>query len=418
MGGQQFCAGGVVLDMRGLNRILSLDEETGLIEVEAGITWPDLIRGYMKLQHGRPFTWGVRQKQTGADRMTVGGAISSNIHGRGLKLPPFVSEIESLRLVDAQGNLRHCDRRCDPELFRLAVGGYGLFGVIVSATLRLAPRRKLQRVVQLLDVDELAEAFAQRIRDGYEYGDFQFCTAPDDERFMRLGVFSCYRPVEDDTPIPNNQLRLSKQEWERLLYLAHRDKRAAFEQFADFYLASSGQIYWSDTHQLNIYLEDYHAALDTRLGAEVPATEMITELYVPRERLPQFMQRVREDFLAHQVDLVYGTIRLIERDTETFLPWARESFACVVCNLHVDHRAPSMNAAREAFVRLIDIAIALGGSYFLTYHRYARRDQLLTCYPQFPQFLEEKRRRDPDELFASDWYRHCRSLLSGGSGVS
>ena len=62
-------------------------------------------------------------------------------------------------------------------------------------------------------------------------------------------------------------------------------------------------------------------------------------------------------------------------------------------------------------MRLIDHAIHHGGSYFLTYHRYARRDQLLTCYPEFPQVLRRKRGFDPDELFQSDWYRHCKSLV-------
>ena len=59
----------------------------------------------------------------------------------------------------------------------------------------------------------------------------------------------------------------SRRQLERLLYLAHRDKRTAFQEFSEFYLASSGQVYWNDTHQLNLYLEDYHEALDARLGA-------------------------------------------------------------------------------------------------------------------------------------------------------
>ena len=51
-----------------------------------------------------------------------------------------------------------------PELFSLAIGGYGLFGFIYSATLRLVPRRKLERVVELRAVDSLMEAFAGRIQ--------------------------------------------------------------------------------------------------------------------------------------------------------------------------------------------------------------------------------------------------------------
>ncbi len=54
---------------------------------------------------------------------------------------------------------------------------------------------------------------------------------------------------------------------------------------------------------------------------------------------------------------------------------------------------------------------ARGGSYFLTYHKYARRDQIEACHPRFASFLRRKREIDPDERFQSDWYRHHRSLF-------
>ena len=195
-----------------------------------------------------------------------------------------------------------------------------------------------------MDVEDLIATLESRIAEGYLYGDFQFATDPRDSRFLRTGVLSCYRPTGEVCPIAERQRRLSQADWNRLLELAHHDKRRAFEEFTEFYLATSGQIYWSDTHQLNLYLESYHAALDARLGSAVHGGEMITELYVPRERLAQFMDEVRRDFREHQVDCIYGTIRLIERDTESALPWARERFACVIFNLHVDHEPRAISA--------------------------------------------------------------------------
>jgi hypothetical protein len=267
--------------------------------------------------------------------------------------------------------------------------------------------------VTLLSLPELTRAFETRISEGYTFGDFQFATDPSMPGFMSDGVFSCYRPVDHSRPIAANPVRLSQGDWRRLLYLAHVDKRKAFDEFVDFYLKSSGQLYWNDTHQLNIYLDDYHRALDRHMGTCVPGTEMITELYVPRDRLTAFMTSVREDFRAHDVNFIYGTIRLIQRDRDAFLRWAKDDYACVIFNLHVDHTAAGLERAREDFRRLIDRAIDLGGSYFLTYHRFASRDQVLRCYPEFPEFLRRKRHWDPDHRFASDWSRHYESLLDG-----
>lgn len=411
MGGQQFASGGLALDMSGLDRVLNFDSATGLIEVEAGIQWPKLLADYQALQNGSTRQWGIRQKQTGADRLSIGGAVAANIHGRVLGNKPIVEDIVSLRIIDASGQLLNCSRTENTDLFRLAVGGYGLFGVVVSVTLQLVPRQKLQRIVEIRALTELNHALDERIRDGYLYGDFQFETDEQSENFLQQGVFSCYRPVSAETPIPQGQVYMSEQRWQDLLVLAHRDKSRAFAEFSKFYLSSNEQIYWSDTHQFSLYLDDYHSAIDARLRAGHCGSEMITELYVPRERLVEFMHSAGEAMRTHSADLIYGTIRLIQKDDETFLAWARENFACVIFNLHVEHTGAGITASRRTFLALIDLANAHGGSFFLTYHRYADAGQVSRAYPQFQGFLQAKRRRDPTALFASDWYRHYAGLF-------
>ena len=141
---------------------------------------------------------------------------------------------------------------------------------------------------------------------------------------------------------------------------------------------------------------------------------MISELYVPRDRLADFMHDAGDELRRLDADLVYGTVRLIERDVESFLAWAREPWACVIFNLHTEHTRPALARTADAFRMLIDLAIARGGTYYLTYHRWADRDQVEACYPQFREFLRRKREHDPDELLQSQWYRHYRDLFGGG----
>jgi FAD/FMN-containing dehydrogenase len=95
--------------------------------------------------------------------------------------------------MDGDGMLRTCSRAQNHELFRLAIGGYGLFGVVTRVQLRLMPRTKLERVVQVIDTNDLMKAFDQRIADGYLYGDCQFSTDASSDGFLKKGVFSCYR---------------------------------------------------------------------------------------------------------------------------------------------------------------------------------------------------------------------------------
>lgn len=416
MGGQQFAQGSVLLDTSRLSRVLRFDRARRLLEVEAGIRWPELIDYTRRAQSGRARQLGIVQKQTGADRLSLGGALAANVHGRGLTLKPFVSDVESFVLVNADGAALRCSREENAELFRLVIGGYGLFGVVYSVTLRLAPRRRLERVVELVRLADLHRLFEARIAAGYLYGDFQFATDPRSAEFLRTGIFSCYRPTGDDDATHADEddaahRELSPADWRELLYLAHADRRRAFEVYSRHYLATSGQRYWSDTHQLSVYLDDYHRELDARLNAPEPGSEMISELYVPRERLAAFMETVRADFRRNSAELVYGTVRLIERDDETFLAWARDSYACIVFNLHVRHTPSGRAKARRDFRLLIERAVEHGGNYYLTYHRWATRRQLLRCYPQMPDFLRRKRRHDPAELFQSDWYRHHKKTV-------
>ena len=291
------------------------------------------------------------------------------------------------------------------------MGGYGLFGIVSDVTLRLTPRLKVERRVEILSLEELIRVPAERDTTDWLFGDFQFSideTSPD---FLKRGVFSAYHRISDDLPVPAEQKQLRASDWERLIYLAHTDRAKVFLEYSRYYLSTNGQRYWSDTHQLSTYLDDYHVALDGHLSVTERGSEMITELYVPRSSLAAFMERAAGLLRSRNIPVIYGTIRLIERDTESFLAWAREPWACIIFNLHVDHTPAGIELAADAFRSLIDAALLFGGSYFLTYHRWARRDQVERAYPQFRDFLREKNNHDPEHRFQSDWWRHHRKLF-------
>jgi FAD/FMN-containing dehydrogenase len=412
MGSQQFGTDTILVDMTGLNGLTAFDAERHLIEVSGGAFWPAIMDEYLRRQSGQALQWGIAQKQTGADKISIAGTLAANAHGRGLTMKPFVSNIEAFTLINADGELVKCSRDENPGLFKLAIGGYGLFGIVSSVTLRLIPRQKIQRVVEIRTTEGLMDGFDRRIKSGFLYGDFQFSIDRNSDDFLHKGVFSCYKPVDQATVMPEHEKQLSDESWRTLLYLAHENKSEAFKRYADYYMSTNGQLYWSDMHQLSFYPEHYHRLIDQKMHATHPGSEMITEINVPRAELTDFLAEVREDFRKNNVELIYGTVRLIEKDEETVLPWAKQPYACTIFNLHSSHTPSALHDSAEAFRRLIDIAVRRKGTYYLTYHTYARKDQIVACYPNFPDFLALKRKFDPQERFQSNWYRHYKKMFA------
>ena len=413
MGGQQFLRGEDLLDLRGLDRFIDLDSARGLIEVEAGIQWPALVEACHAVQGGIDRArWGIAQKQTGADDLTLGGALSANVHGRGLRMAPIISNVESFDLLGPNGVVRTCSRTENADRFALAVGGYGLFGVITRVSLRLVRRQKLLRIVRLLDADELMNHLEARMGAGDLFGDFQFSVDETSPDYLRHGVCATYEPVDDATPVVRVR-SITSGEWLHLMELAHTDRGRAFREYTDFYRATAGQIYWSDVHQLGPYVPNYAQVIRERSGVEDWTSLAITELYVPRKRLASFLEASARVLREREAIVTYGTVRLIQRDTESFLPWAQDDFACVILNLLVRHTPAGLVFSAEVFRDLIDLALAHSGTYYLTYHRHATRAQLLRGHPRIMEFIQRKRELDPESVFDSDWFRHTAEVVAG-----
>ena len=411
MGGQQFRAGGLLIDMTAMCRPIALDSSRGLLEIEAGAQWPQVIEATHRLQ-GDTIRWGIRQKQTGADALTLGGSVAANGHGRGLQMGPLVEDVEALTVVTADGDVVRCSRDEHAALFSLVVGGYGLFGIVASLTLRLAPRVPLRRLVNVLDVEEAVPAFYRRVAEGCAYGDFQYAIDPADQDFLRRGVLACYAPAGADA-ITDAAADLTREQWIGLLTLALTDKKGALQRYTQHYLASHGNVYWSDTMQLSTYVPSYAEVIAGLAPESHPVQEslVIGELYTPPGALLEFLEQSRSILRRTNTENIYGTIRAIRSDETTFLPWARRDFGCVIFNLRTAHTPQGIAHTAGVFRQLNQAALDRGGSFFLTYSRAATREQIERAYPEFPDFLRLKRQYDPDLRFQSDWWRHYARMF-------
>jgi decaprenylphospho-beta-D-ribofuranose 2-oxidase len=126
-------AGGEVLDMTGLRRILSIDRERRLVSAEAGATIAELLTALAASGLMLPVLPGTRH-------VTLAGAIASDIHGKNHHRDGGMArQVASLSLCTPAGERLEVSPESDPELFHATLGGMGLTGVIVSATLRAEP---------------------------------------------------------------------------------------------------------------------------------------------------------------------------------------------------------------------------------------------------------------------------------------
>jgi FAD/FMN-containing dehydrogenase len=137
---------GALIDIRGCRRILRFDPATGVIEAEAGVLLSGIIA------HAAPHGF-FPAIVPGTQLVTLGGAIANDIHGKNHhRRGSFGCHVESLMLLRSDGTVRRCSREENPRLFEATIGGLGLTGLILSASIRLMP-------VASQDVDETVTRF-------------------------------------------------------------------------------------------------------------------------------------------------------------------------------------------------------------------------------------------------------------------
>lgn len=122
---------GTAIDTRGMNGIIRFDPATGVIEAEAGAMLSDIIA------HAAPHGW-FPAVVPGTQFVTLGGAIANDIHGKNHhRQGSFGSHVESFKLLRSDGSIRQCRPKSNAKLFSATIGGMGLTGLILSATIRL-----------------------------------------------------------------------------------------------------------------------------------------------------------------------------------------------------------------------------------------------------------------------------------------
>jgi decaprenylphospho-beta-D-ribofuranose 2-oxidase len=157
-------AGGLVLDMTGLDRVHSIDADAATVDTDAGVSLDTLMRRLLPFGLWLPVLPGTRQ-------VSVGGAISADIHGKAHHVEgSFCEHVQSMDLVTADGEVRTLTPEGpDADLFWATAGGMGLTGVIVRATLKLNRVETAYFMVDTDQIDNLDDLMARQSVDDENY---------------------------------------------------------------------------------------------------------------------------------------------------------------------------------------------------------------------------------------------------------
>ena len=122
---------GRVWDTAGLDHFLDFNTDTGVLTCEPGVLLRDIQNCCIPQGWMLPVTPGTQMA-------TVGGAIANDVHGKNHHVfGTFGDHILQLKLLRTDGQTVICSATENSEYFAATVGGIGLTGVIVAATLQL-----------------------------------------------------------------------------------------------------------------------------------------------------------------------------------------------------------------------------------------------------------------------------------------
>jgi len=191
-------AGGVVIDMTALNRIHAIDAGTGLAVLDAGVSLDTLMRAALPFGLWVPVLPGTRQ-------VTVGGAIGSDIHGKNHhSAGSFGNHVVSMELLTADGEVRTLtpDGQ-EPELFWATVGGMGLTGIVLRATIAMKRTETAYFIAdtdRTADLDETIELFSDGSDERYDYSSAWFDSISTDSRLGRAALGRGSLATRDELP--------------------------------------------------------------------------------------------------------------------------------------------------------------------------------------------------------------------------
>ena len=409
MGGQSFSAGGLVLDMRELNDI-AVDEETMTMTVQSGASWKE-VQAILD-----PMGLAVKAMQS-INLFTVGGTISVNAQWIEQQPGQIGPTVRSMRVMLADGTIE--TTYPGEELFSMALGGYGLAGIILDAELDIVKNEVYAWETDYIDYTEFNDFYDANVVGNEDVGLMyarlsiapgSYLTETAVHRYVNPGFDAVAKPLgqPDKVGVKRFIFNLSKTggfgRWVR--WTAEKNLEPGYHNCVSRNTAMQGTTEEVCVASRNQKMNQSMEYLDTK----VKDTNILNEYFIPQENTVAFTDGLREIVDETGVNLLNVTLRIVTKDELSALPYAKEDRIAYVLYFNQKLTEKDSEKLRDATVKLIDLSTSLGGTYYLPYQLYYTPEQLRAAYPEVDEFFTLKRKYDPNGLFTNKWYEKYGQL--------
>ncbi|WP_211165405.1 FAD-binding oxidoreductase [Flavobacterium silvaticum] len=311
MGGHTIYPDGIVLNMLPYKNI-ELDTVANVLTIGSGALWEDAI-AYLD-KHGK----SVAVMQAFSS-FSIGGSMSVNGHGWQKESPPVSSSVLSFTLMDAKGEIRNCSRTENPELFKLVLGGYGLFGIILDVKLHVVDNISLQYKYVRLNADNYLKNYRKFVADNPKVKLVFGRLRVSDKHFLEDATLNFFEEVPVK-PIPLANQPEDDNETKRLVFRSSVNseygKRLRWD--LETGMNKAGKFVSFTRNEL---LNDHVSLIENK---DPNSTDILQEYFIPERNLDQFIEDMKPILKRSRCDLLNITVRGVKKDSDSFMNYARE----------------------------------------------------------------------------------------------
>lgn len=395
MGGHSIYPNGVLINMLPYKN-MKLDTKNNILTIGSGALWEDAIKYLDK--HGKSIA--VMQAFSS---FSVGGSISVNGHGWQKNSPPISSSVLSFTLMKENGDIVTCSRTENSELFKVVIGGYGLFGIILDLQIKVVDNIALQYKYIRLSPEKYVDHYKKFILNNPDVNLVFGRLRISDKHFLEEATINYFEKATQ-IPLLLPEQNAKNEEIKRLVFRStvnsEYGKRLRWDLETGMNRITKNTVY-----SRNELLNDHVSLIENK---DPNSTDLLQEYFIPERHFTQFIKDIRPILKDSGIDLLNITIRAVNKDEDSYMNYAKEDVYGFVLLFNQKKTDRQEHIMKTLTNNLVDAAIKNGGTFYLPYRLHIDRVKMRKVYPQTDSFFLLKKKYDPKEIFENKFYLHYK----------